>query len=340
MKILITGAGGFLGKHLARALINEGHSVSNFSRSQYADLTAIGVEGITGDLSDFTSLARAVQGKDAVFHVASKVGIWGRYQDFYQTNVVGTENVIKACLKSGVQKLVYTSTPSVVFGRSDLCGVDESSPYPEKHECFYAATKAIAEKKILSANNSALATVALRPHLIFGPGDHHLFPRILEQAQKGKLKQVGDGKNLVDVVYVENAVAAHLLALKNLTIGSPVSGQAYFIGQESPVNLWQFVDKILTGHGLAGVKKKISAKKAYATGKVLERVYATLKIKRDPPMTGFVALQLSKSHYFSHQKAQRDLGYHPHIGLDEAMKLSLLQNKIIKEDHHVAQYTR
>ncbi len=337
MKILITGGGGFLGQHLTRTLIKNGHTVTNFSRSQYPELIEMGANCLTGNLSDYEAIKKAVMGKDAVFHVASKVGIWGKYEEFYETNVIGTENVIKACLETGVKKLIYTSTPSVVFGDSDLMGVDESTPYPHTHKCFYASTKAIAEKKVLSANGEKLATVALRPHLIFGPGDHHLFPRIVERARLGKLKQVGEGENLVDVVYVENAVSAHLLAFEKLSIGSEVSGQAYFIGQENPVNLWHFVNEILKAHGVKEVTKKVSAPKAYMAGKILENIYSVLKIKKDPPMTRFVALQLSKSHYFSHEKAKRELGHEPKINLSEAMRLSLPQNQNHKENFYVAQ---
>ena len=337
MKVLVTGAGGFLGKHLAQALVAEGHEVYNYSRSTYAELEQMGVTCLTGDLGDYDRLAVSLAGMEAVFHVASKVGIWGKYEEFYQTNVVGTENIIRACLENKISKLIYTSTPSVVFGKEDLCGVNELAPYPTQHECYYAATKAVAEKKVLAANSSLLATVALRPHLIFGPGDHHLFPRIVESAKMGKLKRVGEGKNLVDVIYVKNAVDAHLLALGKLSLSSVISGKAYFIAQERPVNLWGFVDQILDGHGVGRLTKSISASKAYKVGKILEKVYSFLNLKKEPPMTGFVALQLSKSHYFSHKKAEQELGYIPKIGLDEAMSLTLTTQKQMMEDQHVTQ---
>lgn len=319
MKILITGAAGFLGRHLSKSLQAKGHEVTNFSRGQYPDLLENGIKTICGDISDAAIVEAALIGFDAVFHVASKVGIWGKYDDYYKTNVIGTQNIIDACKKQGIKKLIYTSSPSVVFGTESLAGVGEEQGYPSKYISSYAKTKALAEKRILEANSSSLSTVALRPHLIFGPGDHHIFPRIVKKARAGALKRIGDGKNLVDVIYVKNAVDAHISAFEKLGPDSNIAGKAYFLGQEKPVNLWDFIDDILVRHKVEPLTDNISGKAAYRIGWLMEKGYGILGIKSEPPMTRFMALQLSCSHYFNHENAEKDLGYKPRIHIKEAL---------------------
>lgn len=323
MKLLITGAGGFLGRNLAAALLAKGHAVWNFSRNQHPQLQSMGVETLRGNLQNEGDVLKAFQGMDAVFHVASRVGIWGDYNDYYETNVTGTRNVITACRANGITKLIYTSTPSVVFDWGDFCGVNETTPYSTHFHGHYAQTKAIAEKMILEANDDKLATAALRPHLIIGPDDPHLVPRLLNAARLGRLKIVGTGKNLVDVTYIQNAVDAHVLAFEKLSPGSPVAGQAYFIGQEKPVVLWDFINEILTRHHLPPVTKKVPERVAFHIGLFLECCYRLLRINGEPPMTRFVALQFARSHYFSHQKAKNDFGYEPKISIEQALDLTV-----------------
>lgn len=321
-RILITGAGGFLGSYIARELSqNEAYELFSFSRSRYSALEKLGVTQRLGDLSNLDDVVKALEGIDAVIHTASMVGMWGRYADFYATNVTGTENILTAMKKHGISKLIYTSTPSVAFERESLCGVDESTPYPKKYLTHYAATKSIAERMVLKASGrDNLLTVALRPHLIFGPGDLNLVPRVIEAQKKGRLKIIGDGENLVDVTYVENAAHAHIQALEALAPGHPIAGKAYFLGQ-GPIKLWDFTNKLLKGAGLAPVTKKISLKKAYAIGFLIESFLKIFRIyKIHPPMTRFVALQLGKSHYFSHHNLEKDLGFVPQISIEEGIE--------------------
>ena len=190
----------------------------------------------------------AVTGCDVVFHIAAKAGVWGRYADFFDTNVTGTQNVVAACKKHGVRRLVYTSTPSVVHGGKDIEGANESLPYPKHFESYYSATKAKAEKSVLAANGEELATTALRPHLVFGPGDPHLVPRIIEAAKAGRLKRIGSKPVKVDVSYIDNAAVAHPSdAADRLDIGTAPAGKAYFISNGEPVELWPFIDRVLAG---------------------------------------------------------------------------------------------
>lgn len=319
-KILVTGAGGFLGYHIAKELLKKEYTVISFSRSNYHKLDALGVTQRLGDLANYEDILLALKDIDAVIHTAGMVGMWGKYQHFYDSNVLGTQNILKAMNERAISKIVYTSTPSVAFGKDDLCGVDESTPYPDTYLTYYAQTKAQAEKAVLEANGQLMATVSLRPHLIFGPGDKNIIPRVLEAQKKGRLKIIGNGDNLVDVLYVENAAIAHINALERLAIGSQIAGKAYFIGQ-GPVNLWEFTNKILAHAGLPTVTKKVSVKKAYAIGFIIELFLKVFRIYNiHPPMTRYIALQLGKSHYFSHKNSERDLSFTPSISIDEGIE--------------------
>lgn len=321
MKIIVTGAGGFLGRNLSAALLSEGHRVWNFSRQNHPTLRAMGVETICGNLQNEADVASAFKGMDAVFHVASRVGIWGDYNEYYRTNVIGTENVIKACRANGITKLIYTSTPSVVFDGGDICGADETKPYARKFYNDYSRTKTTAEQAVLQANDETLSTVALRPHQVIGPDDPHLVPRLVNAAKLGRLKIVGNGRNMVDVTYIQNAVDAHILAFEKLSPQSPVAGQAYFIGQERPVVLWDFINEILRCYNMPPITKKVPAGVAFNIGLFFESWYRLFQINGEPPMTRFVALQFSRSHYFSHEKAKNDFGYDPKISIDQALDL-------------------
>ena len=317
--VLITGAGGFLGSYIAKQLVKKDYNVFSFSRTKHVLLDDLGVTQRLGDLKNYDDVKKSLENIDAVIHTAGLVGMWGRYKDFYSTNVGGTENIIEAMKELKIKKLIYTSTPSVVFEKESLNGVNETTPYSKKFLTHYAQTKSIAEKLVLSAHCESLLTVALRPHLIFGPGDMNLIPRIIKAQQQGKLKIVGDGTNLVDVIYVENAAEAHVMALEKLEFGHPISGKVYFLGQ-GPINLWDFINKVLLNAELPKVTKKITLQRAYALGFCIECILKFLRIyKIHPPMTRFVALQLSKSHYFSHKNIETDLGFKPKFSIDEGI---------------------
>ncbi|VTR99511.1 3-beta hydroxysteroid dehydrogenase : 3-beta-hydroxysteroid dehydrogenase/isomerase family protein OS=Geobacter bemidjiensis (strain Bem / ATCC BAA-1014 / DSM 16622) GN=Gbem_2099 PE=4 SV=1: 3Beta_HSD [Gemmata massiliana] len=320
MKAVVTGGGGFLGGAVVRLLRQRGDSVRSFTRSAYPWLDELGVEQSLGDLSNPEAVERAVEGCDVVFHVAAKAGVWGRYSDYFDTNVTGTLNVVAACKKLGVRRLVYTSTPSVVHEGKDNEGANESLPYSKHFYTYYSETKAKAEKAVLAANGPDLATVSLRPHLIFGPGDPHLIPRIIASARAGKLKRIGSRPVKVDVTYIDNAAQSQLDAADRLDIGSPLAGKAYFISNNEPVELWPFIDRVLAEAGAPPVTKRISAWKAKLAGRVLEWLYWGLRLPGEPPMTRFVASQMSTSHWYDISAARRDLGYEPRVSVEEGLK--------------------
>jgi nucleoside-diphosphate-sugar epimerase len=319
MRILVTGGGGFLGRYIVKGLLERGYNVRIFGRQAHLDLEALGVEVFRGDIINPIAVNNAIFDRDAVFHVAAKAGIWGDWKSYFNPNVIGTRNVLKACQTHGIQYLIYTSTPSVVFNGEDLRNVDESAPYGKDWLCHYAHTKAIAEKEVLAANNSdKFRTTALRPHLIWGKGDQHLIPRIVERGKAGKLKIVGDGNNLVDIVHVRNAAHAHLLALDALIKGS-ASGKAYFISQGEPVKLFPWINSLLGRLGISPITQKISFKKAYSIGLILECIHRVFLPKKEPLMTRFLATELAKDHYFSIDNAKKDLGYSPIISIEEGL---------------------
>jgi len=318
---LVTGAGGFLGRYIVEQLVAAGHTARGLARRRYPALAELGVETVQADIRDKRAVAAACMGIDTVFHTAAVAGIWGPWEHYHGINTVGTQNVIDACRDRGVRRLIYTSSPSVTFDGADQCGVDETAPYATRWLCHYPHTKALAEQAVLAANGTGrLLTCALRPHLIWGPRDQHLIPRLIARAKKGPLRRVGDGGNLIDVVYVENAAAAHLQAAAALAEDSPVAGRAYFISQGEPVNCWRWINEILALAGLPAVSKSISAQSAWRIGAVLETAYRLLGLRREPRMTRFLAAQLSRSHYFDISRARNDFGYQPAISLAEGMR--------------------
>jgi nucleoside-diphosphate-sugar epimerase len=321
MKVLVTGATGFLGHHIAKMLKDQGHDVFNFSRSHNSELDEISVQTIKGDLADKAAIEKSLEGIEAVFHVASKVGMWGKWEDFYNINYLGTKNLVDACKAQGIKTFVYTSTPSVVFGKDSIENGNESTPYPKEYLSLYAKSKALAEEYVLSTNDEDFKVCAIRPHLIYGERDKNIIPRLVDAQSKGKLKAVGNRDNLVDIIYVENAAQAHIDAFNELLDEQKNAGKAYFIGQERPVNLWEFIDQILECKGLGPVKKSISLSKAYKIGHIVEIFLKSFRIFNvHPPMTRFVALQFGTSHYFSHANAKNDFGYTPKVTIEESLQ--------------------
>ncbi len=346
MKALITGGGGFLGGRIAEMLNERGDEVKVFGRSSYPRLAKMGIECVLGDVRDSQALNRAFQNVDVVFHTAAKAGIWGRREDFFSINSRGTANVIQACLLNHVEKLVHTSTPSVVFNGQDIIDGDETLPHADRFLASYPASKSMAERMVLDANGwefviektnpeqadiiqrhastvRQLATCALRPHLIWGPGDPHLVPRLLRQARNGKLKCVGAGANLVSLTYIDHAAEAHIQAAEQLTPDSAVGGQAYFINDPEPVRLWEWINNLLTQLNIPTVEKKLSFPLAYAVGGGLELLYTLAPRLGEPPMTRFVAEQLAKTHTFSVAKARRDFHYQPNVEPERGFKRML-----------------
>ena len=323
MKILVTGGGGFLGQALCRALLARGHAVTSVSRGRYPALDALGVSQVQADLADREAVLRAFAGGfDAVLHNAAKAGAWGPHAEYYRANVLGTRHVLVACRAHGIGRLVYTSTPSVTHRATHPVagGTADSVPYGEGVKAPYAATKIVAEREVLAANGDGLATVALRPRLIWGPGDNHILPRLVARARAGRLRLVGDGGNLIDSTYIDNAAQAHLDALDHLAPGAPCAGRAYFISNGDPRSLRETLNALLRAAGAPEVQASLPFAAAYAIGAVCEGLWRALPLPGEPPLTRFLAEQLATTHWYSMAPAQRDFGYVPRVGFEEGLR--------------------
>lgn len=322
MRVLVTGGGGFLGLAVVRELLARGHEPTSISRASHPALDELGVPSSRVDLTDETAVFDAVAGHEAVIHTAAKAGVWGDRRAYEATNVEGTQHVIEACLRHGLGRLVHTSSPSVCFDGTDHVAARNDLPYAERYLCAYPETKAIAERLVLKANGrGGLATTALRPHLIVGPGDPHLLPRLLAKGRRKKLAIVGRGDNEVSLTYVDNAAAAHVDALEAFEdegADAPHAGRAYFLGQKEPVRLWDWVNEVFERVGVPRVTRRVPFPIAYAAGALCELVWNATRLSGEPPMTRFVASQLATSHSYDLEPAERDFGYSERVGLTEA----------------------
>jgi nucleoside-diphosphate-sugar epimerase len=320
MRALVTGGGGFLGGAILRRLLADGHEVVSLARGDYPELRALGAETVRVDLADSHRVIEAADGCDVVFHVAAKAGVWGTEQEFYNANVKGTSSVLAACHAHGIGRLVYTSTPSVIHAGGDIEGGDNTLPYPAHFEAPYPATKAIAERAVLSANCPELATVAIRPHLIWGPGDTNLGPRIVARSQAGRLRLVRAPGKLVDACYIDNAVDAHLLAAERLAPGAPCAGSAYFVTNDEPVAAAELINGILQAAGEPPCERYLPAGLAYAAGWLMELAWRLFRLDDEPPMTRFLAKQLATSHHYDLGATREDLGWEPRVSTAEGLE--------------------
>ena len=320
MNVLVTGGGGFMGMALIKRLIKEGHKVTSFSRREYPLHWALGIASIQADITDYDAVEKACENRDVVFHIAAKVGIWGEYDSYYSTNVTGTRNVIEACRKQGVGRVVFTSSSSVVFDGSDLDGIDESYPYPSKYLSHYSATKAMAEQLIIESNSVSLKTISLRPHLVWGPYDAHLIPGILKRASSGKLRRIGDQEHFIDTTYIDNMVDALMLAAESLQTEPEAAGRNFFITNGEPARVWDFVNSIIQIAGHEPVQKKIPERVAMLAAGTSEFFHKTFRVKSEPFMTRFAIKEICTNHWFDISSARDILGYNPKVSYAEGFK--------------------
>lgn len=321
MRALVTGASGFLGRTIVGQLLAEGHAVRAVCRRAVPDLEALDIEICHADLRDRGAAIATCRGVEVAFHTAGIAGLWGPWKQYFDSNVAATMHVVAGCLEHGVGRLVFTSSPSVVFDGTDQCGINESASYPTRWLCHYPHSKAMAEQHVLEANgNGSLLTCALRPHLVWGPGDRHLVPGLIQRRRANRLWRVGDGTNCIDMVYIDNAAEAHLLAARALVPGSSAAGRAYFISQGEPVNCWQWINQLLGLAGLPPTPRQISVKAAWRLGAVMEAFCRIIPFAGEPSLTRFLAAQLGRSHHYDISAARRDLGYHPRISTAEGMR--------------------
>jgi nucleoside-diphosphate-sugar epimerase len=307
LNILVTGGNGFVGLALCRRLIKEGYSVASFSRRPCQAHKKLGVRTILGDIRNKEEISKACTDIHAVFHTAAKVDMWGKYEDFYAVNVIGTNNLIEACHNNQVQYIINTSTASVVFDGKDIEGGNETLAYPTRGASYYSETKAIAEQCIIQANTDKLKTTSLRPHLIYGPGDTQLIPKIIEKARKGKIRRPGKRSVLIDTLHIDNFTEAQILAYNKLTEGCGIDGKTYFITNGKPVELWTFINSILKAHGIEEINKYIPRNLALLLAYIAEKI--SIISGKPPLLTQFLIKEMSTHHWFDITAAKKELGY-------------------------------
>jgi nucleoside-diphosphate-sugar epimerase len=318
MKVLVTGGGGFLGRRIVELLVQRGDDVTFLARGRYPEVEALGARGLQIDLTDAEGVSQAVHGKDAIVHVAAKAGFFGPLADFRAANVDGTRHLLDAAERHDVPRMVYTSTPSVIGYDHDCENAPQDTPYATEHGSPYPLTKAEAERMVLAANGEHIATVALRPHLIFGPRDNHLLPRVIQRARTGRLVIVGDGTNRVDMTYVDNAAWAHLDALDALVDHrAPCAGKPYFVSNDEPIELWPWLNELLVELDIQPIHRKVPLGVASVVGNVLEFAWTKLPLKGEPRLTKFLAEGLARSHWYDMTPAKRDFGYRVRVPMAE-----------------------
>jgi nucleoside-diphosphate-sugar epimerase len=318
LKVLVTGGGGFLGSSVCRQLARKDHDIIAFQRSAADHLAAEGIHVARGDIADISAVQLAAEGCDAVVHTAGKAGVWGDAADFQRINVEGTANVIRACREQNISFLVHTSSPSIVHSGGDIEGADESLPIAEHFTAPYPATKALAEKMVIASNKEGLNTVALRPHLIWGPGDPHILPRLAAKVKRGRLALPGPDK-LIDTVYIENAAQAHVMALEELIDTAKCGGKAYFVTNNEPLPQGEIIQRLLAAIGIEVIIKSLPTGLAMTAGALCEYSWRFLPLAGEPPVTRFAVEQLGTAHWFDTTAAERDFGYQPKLSIDEGL---------------------
>jgi nucleoside-diphosphate-sugar epimerase len=318
LKILVTGGGGFLGSSICRQLAKKNHQVIAFQRSPAPHLQADGILTTQGDITDFRCLLAAADGCEAIIHTAAKAGVWGNPADYQRINVDGTANVIAVCREHAIPILVHTSSPSIVHSGGDIEGADESLPIADHFIAAYPASKAEAEKMVAAANSTELKTTALRPHLIWGPGDPHILPRLAAKVRGGTLALPGPDK-IIDTIFVENAASAHVKALDELRGAGRCAGKAYFVTNREPMAQGKIIRKLLAAIGIDVKIRAIPLGLAKTAGGVCEFTWRTFRLKSEPPVTRFSVEQLATAHWFDTSAAERDFGYVPTISIEQGL---------------------
>lgn len=317
-RVLLTGGTSLLVRRTAELLQARGDTVVLLQRHR----SGLDAEQVLGDIRDADTVHRAMAGCDAVVHAAAKVGVTGRWDDYRSINIDGTSNVVDAAQRAGIGSLVHVSTPSVAHGGDSVVGAAADPPITGRPVsgrvgAFYAESKSIAEPIALSAASDGLGVVAIRPHLIWGPGDTQLVGRIVERARTGRLALVGGGTALIDTTYIDNAASALVAALDAATPGARCSGRAYVIANGEPRPVREMVEAILGAAGVEAAPRNVPLRAAVAAGSVVERLWALRRTDDEPPLTRFLAEQLGTAHWFDPRPARDDLGWSPSVTLDE-----------------------
>jgi nucleoside-diphosphate-sugar epimerase len=308
VKVLVTGASGMLGRATALALLHRGDEVTVLQRRP----AGLDCREVLGDVADASVVDRAVAGQDAVLHLAAKVDVVGAWPEYERANVGGTRTVVEASEASSVSRLVHVSSPSVAHAGDSLVGVGAEPADLAGAHGHYARSKALAERLALGADSTTLAVVAIRPHLVWGPGDTQLVGRIVERARAGRLPLIGTGAALIDTTYVDNAVSALLAA-----VDAPVHGEALVVSNGEPRPVAEILARLCLAAGVPGPRGHLPLPVAAAAGSVIETGWRLLRRRDTPPMTRFLAEQLATAHWFDQRRTREALGWAPQVSLDQ-----------------------
>ena len=319
MKVLVTGTGSLLLGGIASELVRRGDDVVCLQRRPSAFIGHQNAHEVLADICDAEAVAAAAHGCDAIIHGAARVGIVGSQKEFYETNVIGTSNILQAAELHNISRLVFVSTPSVAHTGDSLIGAPAGEAEIGRSRSYYAESKAIAERTVLNARNEHLAVVAVRPHLVWGPGDTQLVGRIVERAASGRLAFIGTGNALVDSTYIDNAISAHIAALDALHIGSACDGKAYVISNGEPRTVNELMRSMCESAGIPFEPRHVSLALGIRLGSLIERLWPLMR-SSEPPLTRFIAEQLGTAHWFDQRTVQQDLGWTPHVSLDEGFQ--------------------
>ncbi len=310
MKVLVTGASGMLGGAVALALAARGDDVTVLQRRP----SGLGLREHLGDVTDATAVRAAVAGADTVIHLAAKVHVVGAWSDYLAANVVGTQNVVAAARAAGVRRLVQVSSPSVAHSGSSLVGAGAGPADPDHARGSYSRSKAMAEKHALAAHDATFSVVAVRPHLVWGPGDTQLVERIVNRARAGRLAVVGPGTALIDTTYLDNAVSALVAAADH---ADTAGGRAYVVSNGQPRPVAEILASICRAAGVPEPRHHVPYRLAWTAGAAVDRWWAAAGREEDPPITRFLAEQLATAHWFDLAATREALHWEPTVGLDE-----------------------
>lgn len=309
MKLLVTGASGMLGRAAARALLERGDEVCVLQRRP----SGLGCREVLGDVADPAAVGRAARGQDAVVHLAAKVDVVGPWREYARANIDGTRAVVDACRAHGVGRLVHVSTPAVAHSGRSLVGAGASPADPDSARGSYARSKAVAEIIALSADSAALAVLAVRPHLVWGPGDTQLVARIVARAEAGRLPVLGSGAALIDTTYVDNASAALLAAVDAC---GPAHGEPLVVTNGEPRPVREVLARLCGAAGVPPPRHRVPAGLARLAGAAVDGVWRVGRRRDTPPITRFLAEQLTTAHWFDQRHTREVLSWRPEVTLD------------------------
>jgi nucleoside-diphosphate-sugar epimerase len=319
MRVLVTGGSSLIGRGVLGALADRGDAVVGLQRTRSDELDRMGVAQALGDIRAADVVEDAAAGCDAVVHLAAKVGVVGDWESYRSINVDGTRNVLDGATRHGITKLVHVSSPSVAHGGEPIVGGAADAPVLGRHRAWYAESKAMAELDALSYAGADMGVVAVRPHLVWGPGDTQLVGRIVERARTGRLALVGGGRALVDTTYIDNAVDAIVAALDAVEPGATCSGRAYVVSNGEPRMICELVEGICRAAQVPFAPRAVSLPVGRAVGTIVERAWPLLRRSDEPPLTRFLAEQLGTAHWFDPRPATADLGWSPTVSIDEGL---------------------